>query len=92
MNFWQSIKRPDYIELVPNYMTLAGTYAVGDKIEQDAIFGVIVDEETVGYASVNQWQAPAPFNARGGYTTVWMHETQRYWTDMTENGAVLLLD
>ena len=92
VNFWQSIKRPDYIELVPNYMTLAGTYAVGDKIEQDAIFGVIVDEETVGYASVNQWQAPAPFNARGGYTTVWMHETQRYWTDMTENGAVLLLD
>ena len=51
-----------------------------------------MDVETCGFTPVNQWQAPAPFNARGGYTTVWMHETQRHWTDMTENGIVLLLD
>ena len=93
VNFWQSIKSRDSIQVTPNYMAADGTYAVASEaVTQGSIFGVIFDEETMGWTPINQWQAPAPFNARGGYTTVWMHETQRYWTDMTENGIVLLLD
>lgn len=93
VNYWQSILAGDAIKVNPNYMLADGTYGYTTQtVEQGSIFGVIVDEETLGWTPIEQWQAPAPFNARGGYTTVWMHETQRYWTDMTENGIILLLD
>lgn len=93
VNFWQNITAPDRIIVHPNWLNPDGTVGnTNQDIDLSPIFGVIVDEETLGWTPVNQWQAPAPFNSRGGYTTVWMHETQRHWTDMTENGVVLLLD
>lgn len=93
VNFWQNINSPASITVTPNYITSAGVVATAEQaVTQENIFGVIMDEETTGFTPVNQWQAPAPFNARGGYTTVWIHETHRHWTDMTENGIVLLLD
>ena len=93
VNFWQNITDPDRVIVKPNWLSADGTVGhTSQEIDLSPIFGVIMDEETVGFTPVNQWQAPAPFNARGGYTTVWMHETQRHWTDMTENGVVLMLD
>lgn len=93
VNFWQNITDPDRVIVKPNWLAADGTVgSTSQEIDLSPIFGVIMDEETTGFTPVNQWQAPAPFNARGGYTTVWMHETQRHWTDMTENGVVLLLD
>lgn len=93
VNFWQSITTPSQVQVLPNWLNADGT--VGEATEAETvsnIFGVITDEETIGWTPVNQWQAPAPFNARHGFTTVYIHETQRHWTDMTENGVVLLLD
>lgn len=93
VNFWQSANTRDSIIINPNYMLADGTYGyTTQSVEQSGVFGVIMDEEVMGYTPVNQWQMPAPFNARGGYTTVWIHETQRSWTDMTESGIILLLD
>lgn len=93
VNFWQNITNPGKILVHPNWLGTDGTVGhTTQDVEISNIFGVVMDEETTGFTPVNQWQAPAPFNARGGYTTVWMHETQRHWTDMTENGFVLLLD
>ncbi len=93
VNFWQSATTRDKIIVNPNYMLADGTYGyTTQSVEQAGVFGVIMDEEVMGYTPVNQWQMPAPFNARGGYTTVWIHETQRSWTDMTESGIILLLD
>ena len=93
VNFWQNITDPDRIIVHPNWLNNDGTVGYTNQdVDLSPVFGVIMDEETTGFTPVNQWQAPAPFNARGGYTTVWMHETQRHWTDMTENGVVLLLD
>ena len=84
VNFWQNITDPDRIIVKPNWMAADGTVgSTSQEIDLSPVFGI---------TPVNQWQAPAPFNARGGYTTVWMHETQRHWTDMSENGIVLLLD
>ena len=93
VNFWQSASTRDKILVHPNYMLADGTYGyTAQDVEQAGVFGVIMDEEVMGFTPVNQWQAPAPFNARGGYTSVWIHETQRHWTDMTESGIILLLD
>ena len=93
VNFWQSSRTRDKVIVNPNYMLADGTYGYTTQgVEQAGVFGIIMDEEVMGWTPVNQWQQPAPFNARGGYTTVWLHETQRSWTDMTESGIILLLD
>jgi hypothetical protein len=93
-NFWQSIETPDSISVQPTYTTPLGTLAFDQTIlcNTDKIFGVLFDESALGYTLVNQWSAPTPFNAKGGYSNIFWHETARYWNDFTENGIVLLLD
>ena len=93
VNYWQAITDPAKISVVPSYIDSTGEVAVADSaVVQDGVFGVLFDEEAVGYTTLNQWSQPAPFNARGGYTTIWWHETHRYWNDLTENAVVFLLD
>lgn len=93
VNFWQSIQTPDSIHVKASRIGADGTVVTSkNNILQGNIFGVLFDEEALGYATTQQWSSPAPFNARGGYTTVWLHETQRLWNDHSEKGVVLLLD
>lgn len=93
VNFWQSIKTPDTINVKPTWMKADGTLqSAANAVVQGSVFGVIFDRETMGYTTVNQWSSPAPFNAAGGYTNVFFHFTDRHWNDFTENGIVLLMD
>ena len=93
VNFWQSIKTPDTINVKPTWMKADGTLqSASNAVVQAAVFGVIFDRETMGYTTVNQWSSPAPFNAAGGYTNVFYHFTDRHWVEYTENGIVLLMD
>lgn len=93
VNFWQSIDSPDTINVTPTYMTnTGGLTTAAEAVNQSDVFGVIFDRDAAGYTLVNQWSSPTPFNARGGYTNIFWHETARYWNDFTENGVVLLLD
>lgn len=93
VNYWQSIKSPSKINVKPSYLKADGTITTPEAaLEQDDIFGVIFDEEALGYTVMNQWSATTPFNAKGGYSNVFFHFTDRFWNDFTENGLVLLLD
>jgi len=91
VNFWQSIDTPDTIQVTPGRIGANGAVVTGSAVNQANIFGVIFDEEALGYATTQQWSSPAPFNARGGYTNIWLHETQRLWNDHSEKGVVFLL-
>ena len=93
VNYWQSIQSPSKIKVKPSYLKADGTITTPEAaLEQDDIFGVIFDEEALGYTVMNQWSATTPFNAKGGYSNVFFHFTDRFWNDFTENGLVLLLD
>lgn len=93
VNFWQNIDEPADIDIKPIYMDKTGTLKQpASAIKEPHLFGVIFDEEALGYTTVNNWSAPTPFNARGGYHNIFWHYTDRYWNDFTENGVVLLLD
>lgn len=93
VNFWQSIDAPDSINVQPSYMDNTGKIVTPDApISVDNLFGVIFDEEALGYTVINQWSAPTPFNAKGGYSKVYYHFTDRFWNDFTEKGVVFLLD
>lgn len=93
VNFWQAIKTPDTINVKPTFMKADGTLQTPtNAVVQANVLGVIFDREAMGYTTVNQWSSPAPFNAKGGYTNVFFHFTNRHWNDFTENGIVLLMD
>lgn len=93
VNFWQSINTPDTINITPTYLLPTGELKTAEApVEQDKVFAVLFDEEAMGYTLVNQWSAPTPFNAKGGYSNIFWHETCKYWNDFTENGVVFLLD
>lgn len=92
VNFWQSIETPDSISVTPVYTSTTGIATTGEKVEQAGIFGVIFDEESLGYAQVNNWAAVTPFNAKGGYWNTYDHVNFRAIMDMSEKGVLLLLD
>lgn len=92
VNFWQSIETPDSVSVTPGYTGTDGAVKKGGAIEQAGIYGIIFDADAAGYATTQQWANPTPFNARGGYTNVWFHETTKNWCDNTEKAVVLLLD
>lgn len=92
VNFWQSISTPDTIQVTPGRIGANGDVVIGSAVNQANVFGVIFDEEALGYATTQQWSSPAPFNSRGGYTSIWLHETHRLYNDHSEKGVVFLLD
>lgn len=92
VNFWQSIETPDSISVTPVYTSTTGIATTGEAVEQAGIFGVIFDEEALGYAQVNNWAAVTPFNARGGYWNTYDHVNFRAIMDMSEKGVLLLLN
>lgn len=92
VNFWQSISTPDTVQVTPGRIGANGAVVIGSAVNQANVFGVLFDEEALGYATTQQWSSPAPFNSRGGYTSIWLHETQRLFCDHSEKGVVFLLD
>ena len=93
VGFWQSINKPDGINIAASYMMADGTIKSEEAPSAtENIFGVLFDEEAVGISTYAQWSAPSPFNARGGYSNIFWHFNDRYYNDFTENGVVFLLD
>lgn len=92
VNFWQSIEKPDSISLKPVYTSTTGTATTGEAVEQAGIFGVIFDEEALGYAQIRATSDITPKNAKGRYWNTFDHVNFRAIMDMTEKGVLLLLD
>lgn len=93
VNFWQNPNSPDAINVMPIYLKSDGTLTSPTAaVNEPHVFGVLFDDEALGYTVVNQWSATTPFNAAGGYSNIYYHFTDRYWNDFTEKGVVLLLD
>lgn len=80
------------VSVKPSYIDASGE----EKAETNAqtasyVVGVIMDEEAAGYVPVNQWSHNQGLNGRGGYSNLWMHYTDRYYNDLTENAVVLTM-
>lgn len=92
--YWQSINNPMQIAGTGSFINASGGVGTG-TLDADAnilVLAYLFDEEALGYATLQQWAAPAPFNAAGGYTNTWLHETQRLYNDHTEKSVVFTLD
>lgn len=92
VNFWQSIGSPMSISVTPGYLnTSTGAVGVGSAVANDYVFAVLMDRDAAGVVQVNEW-SDSQWNARGGYTNMFWHFTQKYWNSFTENALVFLLD
>lgn len=93
VNFWQSIKTPDTVKAKPTYTHTDGTAKTpGSAVTQANIFGVMFDEDAMGYALLDRRIVPTQVNASGLYRNLWVHCKQKVFMDNTEKAVVLLLD
>lgn len=93
VNFWQSIKTPDTVKCKPTYTHTDGTAKTpGSAVTQANVFGIMFDEDAMGYAVLDRRVVPTPLNANGLYRNLWVHAKQRVFMDNTEKAVVLLLD
>lgn len=92
VNYWQSIRTPDAVNVTPAYTTAAGAVTTGEAVSQANIFGLIFDEDAMGYALLDRRMVPTPVNASGLYRNIWVHAKQKVFMDNTEKAVVLLLD
>ena len=92
VGYWQAIDSPTSVKVNPVYMNTSGALVNGAAQTVDNIFGLLFDEEAIMIQTVNEWSAPSPFNAAGGYTNTFWHQSVRYLNDFNEKGILLLLD
>lgn len=93
VNYWQSIDSPDTVNTTPVYMKADGTLdSPASAVNQDKVFGLIMDQEAAGYTVCNERTTQAAYNGEGEYQNFWLKFTDRYWNDFTENAVLLLLD
>lgn len=93
LNFWQSIDTPDGINVVPGYIASNGAATVhGSAVTFTGLFGILMDEEAGGYATVKTTLKPAPYNAAGDYQNFFLKEYNKVYMDNTEKIILLVLD
>lgn len=92
IGYWQAARNPLNVSGIATYIGANGDPVVMDEAANiGPVLAYLHDEEALGYATVNAWTAPAPFNARGGYVTNWLHETQKTYNDHTEKSVIFTL-
>lgn len=96
VTFWQNAGNPLAINTTVNYLAAGSATADGAittaAFENNTVIGILFDDEAAGINPVNQWSAPTPFNAKGGFYNQFWHETTRWYNDNTENALVICLD
>lgn len=91
VNFWQAAGSGQAINITAGYTSTAGA-ATSGAFSSSVVLGILFDREAAGTILANQWSAPSPFNARGGYYNQYWHESAKYFTDSFENAIVFTLD
>ena len=92
VNYWQSIKTPDAVNVSPVYTSAAGKVVNGDAVSKAGIFGLMFDEDAMGYAILDRRIVPTGINASGLYRNLFLHAKNKVFFDNTEKAVVLLLD
>ena len=93
VNYWQSLKTPDSIDITPSYVDNSGVLVTpSSAVSQDGILGIIFDRDMMGMTLLDQRVLSTPLNTKGLYRNLHVHCKQRVVFDNTEKGVVLLLD
>ncbi len=92
INYWQSINKPDEVQVTPSIVNASGVVSIGEAQTVSNIFGLIFDEDAIATNIIDEYIVNTPLNAKGLYYNTWWTTEARYTNDLTEKGALLLLD
>ena len=82
-SFWQSIKKPDEINV-----NLASD---GKPAHYTGIVAVLYDRDALGLYKKDSWNSTTPFNSAGGYYNTYYHHKELYFNDLSENFVVFVI-
>lgn len=94
VSYWQAIDKPTSINTTPVYLdaTTGAVATAASAVSETDVFGVIFDEDAIVY-NLRDWiMTNTPLNARGLYWNTFLTVNIQLCQDLTEKGAVLLLD
>lgn len=93
VNFFQSMKTPDAINVKPAYIGANGA-VVDTPAAQEVtdIFALLVDRDAMGVNFYDSTVDVSPYEAAGKYYNYWYHDGHRYYNDVTENAILFLMD
>ena len=92
--FWQTpdIGSRELIQVKPIVTTTAGVaQASAANVGLANVFGVLFDDDAIGYTPFDNEVLATPINARARYVNFWYHYGWRWYNDFTENCVVFLL-
>lgn len=93
VDFWQYIDYPGVVGVKPSYVNESGEVVNSqEEVEVENIFGVLFDDEALGYTVTDESVERTPYNARGKYWNQYYTDTKKYWNDLTENFVLFVLD
>ena len=94
VSYWQSIDSPTSINTTPVYLdlTTGAAATAAAAVNETDVFGVIFDEDAIVYNLRDYIMTNTPLNARGLYWNTFLTVNIQLCQDLTEKGAVLLLD
>lgn len=82
-SFWQSIKKPNEINV-----TLSSN---GKSAHYSNIIAILYDRDALGLYKKDSWNSTTPFNSAGGYYNTYYHHKELYFNDLSENFVVFYL-
>lgn len=91
VNYWQNINDPMAIDMKVQKLKADGTLDTKEEVSMDGVLGILFDEDAMGYTTFDNYVLSTPMNAKGSYTNMFYHFTDRYWMDMTENAVVFII-
>lgn len=92
VNYWQSIKTPNAINVTPSYLTAAGKITTGENVSVTDVVGIMYDRDAMGIVTQNERVMQTPFNARGHYSNIFWTYVQKWYSDFTEKAIILKMD
>lgn len=92
VGFWQTFNKPNTIQVNSSRIAANGTVANATMETPVPVVAALFDDEALGYATTQSWQAPTPLNAAGGYWNMFVHETEKVYNDHSEKGVVFTLE
>ena len=93
VNFWQSIRTPDTVNVTPTYTSTSGAVVTPETaVTKSGVFGLMFDEDAMGYALLDRHMVSTNVNASGLYRNIWLHCKEKVFFDNSQKAVLLLLD
>lgn len=90
VNFWQNENVPTGVKVKPRYIDSTGTAIEGEEVTIPYVLGFLHDKDSIGWYKIDE-STDTIYNPRGKYFCTWYNAQSKPWTDITENGILLVI-